>query len=125
MKSKRTAAAKNYVVASGKFSSGGLVADDSPKEPLFKLPLFLDGECVDGKFVQNLLDWKVLRRQPLLSCGIRLNASLRPLDTFGEPAYENLYAAGSIIGEYDCVADKCGFGVAILTGYLAGEKAAG
>lgn len=124
MKSKRAATAKNYVVATGKFSAGGLVSGDFPKEPLFGLPLFVGGERVDDKFLQYLLDWDAEKRQPFLSCGVHVDDSLRPLDPYGEPAYENLRAAGSIIGEYDYVADKCGFAVAALTGHLAGERAA-
>ncbi len=124
MKSRRTATAKSYVIATGKFGAGGLVADDFPKEPLLGLPLFADNKRVDEKYIRDLLDWDAEKRQPFLSCGLHVNSSLRPLDAFGEPAYENLFAAGSIIGEYDYVSDKCGFGVAALTGYLAGEKAA-
>ncbi|MBI4832074.1 MAG: anaerobic glycerol-3-phosphate dehydrogenase subunit B, partial [Candidatus Lindowbacteria bacterium] len=62
--------------------------------------------------------------QLFLSTGIHVDNALRPLDAFGEPAYENLFAAGAIIGEYDYVGEKCGMGVAALTGYLAGERAA-
>ncbi|MBI5119334.1 anaerobic glycerol-3-phosphate dehydrogenase subunit B [Candidatus Poribacteria bacterium] len=124
MKSKRTATAKNYVVATGKFSSGGLVANDFPKEPIFGLPLFCHDKRADDNFIGNLLRWNVDSKQLFLSCGIHIDSALRPLDAFGEPAYENLFAAGSIIGEYDYVSEKCGMGVAALTGYLAGEKAA-
>ncbi len=123
-RSKRTASAKNYIVASGKFSAGGLVAGDYPEEPIFELPLFSQDKRVDNKFLQDLLSWNVDGRQLFLSCGLHIDKSLRPLDRFGEPAYENLFAAGSILGEYDYIIDKCGMGIAMLSGYLAGEKAA-
>ena len=123
MRTKRTVSAKNFVLAAGKFSSGGLVADDFPKEPLLGLPLFFEDARVDKKFVQELLKPNINARHPFLSCGIHIDDSLRPLDNFDTPAFENLFAAGSIIGEYDYVTDKCGFGVAILTGYRAGESA--
>ncbi len=125
MKSRRTATAKSYVVATGKFSAGGLVADDLPREPLFGLPLFAGDRRVDDNAVQELLERDAEKRQPFLSCGVHVSASLQPLDAFGEPAYENLFAAGSIIGEYDYISDRCGMGVAALTGFLAGEKASG
>ncbi|UCD56394.1 MAG: hypothetical protein JSV16_11220, partial [Candidatus Hydrogenedentota bacterium] len=124
MRARRTVSARNYVVATGKFSSGGLVAGDFPEEPIFGLPLYSRDERVDDKFVQDLLELNVQDRQRFLSCGIHIDSSLRPLDPSGKPAYENLFAAGSIIGEYDYVTDKCGLGVAMLTGYLGGEKAA-
>lgn len=123
-KAKRTATGKTYVIAAGKFSTGGLVADDFPREPIFRLPLFSGDRRVDNKFIQDLMSWNVEGKQLFLSCGIHVDNKLRPLDSFGEPAYENLFAAGSIIGEYDYVADKCGLGVALLTGFLAGENAA-
>jgi glycerol-3-phosphate dehydrogenase subunit B len=123
-KAERTVSAKKYVIASGKFSSGGLVANEFPLEPVFRLPLFCRDVRVDRKFVQDLLSWNVEGKQLFLSCGAHIDRRLRPLDASGEPVYENLHAAGSIIGEYDYVADKCGLGVAVLTGYLAGEQAA-
>jgi len=120
----RTAAAKKYVLACGKFSSGGIVANDFPIEPIFGLPLFARDVRVDNRFIQDLLSRNVEGRQLFLTCGIHIDKQLRPLNTFSEPEYENLYAAGSIIGEYDYVADKCGLGVAVLSGFLAGEQAA-
>jgi len=123
-KAKRTMAGKNYVIATGKFMSGGIVANDFPKEPIFGLQLFSRNKTIDHRFIQDLLSWNVDGRQLFLSCGIHVDNTLRPLTRFGEPAYENLFAAGSIIGEYDYVIDKCGMGVAVLTGYLAGERAA-
>ena len=124
-KSERTVTAKNYVVATGKFISGGLVAGDFPKEPIFGLRLFSCDKSIDDTFIQDLLNRDVVGRQLFFSCGVHTDKTLRPLDRFGEPAYENLFAAGSIMGEYDYVTDKCGMGVAVLTGYLAGERAAG
>jgi anaerobic glycerol-3-phosphate dehydrogenase len=37
--------------------------------------------------------------------------------------YSNLYAVGAVLGGYD-YAGPCGFGVPILTGWLAGRWAA-
>lgn len=123
MKAKRTVTAGKYVVAKGKFSSGGLVATNYANEPTFGLPLFSDNKRVDGSVIQDLLNWNTDETQLFLSCGVHIDGLLRPLDEFGEPVYENLFAAGSIIGEYDYLAEKCGFGVTVLTGYIAGEKA--
>ncbi len=123
-KSARTATAREYVLACGKFNSGGIVANDFPLEPVFGLPLFCRDARVDNRFIQDLLSWNVEGKQLFLSCGVHVDQQLRPLSAFGEPAYENLHAAGSIIGEYDYVADKCGLGVAVLSGYVAGEHAA-
>lgn len=121
---RRTAIAKNFIIATGKFSSGGLVGGDFLREPLLGLPVFYDGKCVNQKFVRDLLYPDFDERQPFLSCGIHVDAELHPLNRFNNPAFDNLFAAGSIIGGYDYIMDKCGLGVAILTGYVAGEKAA-
>lgn len=123
-RSARTARGKSYVVATGKFGAGGLVAGDSPMEPIFGLPLFAQGKRVDNKFVQDLLKYDVDEKQLFLFCGIHADPSMRPLDAPGDPIYENLFAAGSLLGEYDYVTEKCGMGIALLTGYLAGQKAA-
>jgi glycerol-3-phosphate dehydrogenase subunit B len=124
MREHLTATAQKYVIASGKFGAGGVVATDFPKESIFGIPLFFNDTCVDGRFVQELANPTIGARQPFLSCGIHVDGSLHPLDKHGQPVFENLFAAGAIIGEYDYVADKCGLGVAILTGYIAGDNAA-
>ena len=56
--------------------------------------------------------------------GISIGPDLRPTGARGEVLYENLYAAGSVIGGYDPTAERCGPGVDIVTGYLAGRNAA-
>ena len=48
---------------------------------------------------------------------------LRPLNEEGVAPYTNLYAAGAVLGGYD-YAGACGFGVPLLTGWLAGTWAA-
>jgi glycerol-3-phosphate dehydrogenase subunit B len=48
---------------------------------------------------------------------------LRPMDEAGGVPYANLFAAGAVLGGYD-YAGSCGFGVPILTGWLAGGYAA-
>ncbi len=124
MRKARTAVAKKFIIATGKFSTGGLIGGDFLREPLLGLPVFYDGECVNHTFVRDLLHQDFDKRQPFLSCGIHIDAELRPLNRHNNPAFDNLFAAGSIIGEYDYIRDRCGLGVAILTGYAAGEHAA-
>ena len=61
--------------------------------------------------------------QPLFRIGIRTSDFLQPLDTKGDAAFPNLFAAGSILRGYDFIHDRTGSGVAILTGAVAGENA--
>jgi len=49
---------------------------------------------------------------------------LRPREASGDPAFDNLRAAGSVVGGYDLAAEKSGAGVSIATGYEAGRRAA-
>jgi len=62
--------------------------------------------------------------QPLLSAGLRADASLRPLDERGRPVHPRLFVAGAVLGGHEQATDGTGLGVAILTGYLAGRAAA-
>jgi glycerol-3-phosphate dehydrogenase subunit B len=48
---------------------------------------------------------------------------LHPLNEQGSVPYSNLFAAGAVLGGYE-YAGPCGFGVPILTGWLAGRFAA-
>jgi glycerol-3-phosphate dehydrogenase subunit B len=58
-----------------------------------------------------------------LRSGLSTDQRLRPLDGDGRVAYDNLYAAGAVLGGYE-YSGPCGFGVPILTGWLAGRSAA-
>ena len=55
--------------------------------------------------------------------GLMTDKRLHPLDEDGGIPYSNLFAAGAVLGGYD-YAGPCGFGVPLLTGWLAGEFAA-
>ena len=57
--------------------------------------------------------------------GIRLvrGSFVSALDEDGNVPYANLFAAGAVLGGYE-YAGPCGFGVPILTGWLAGTWAA-
>jgi glycerol-3-phosphate dehydrogenase subunit B len=54
--------------------------------------------------------------------GLMTDKRLHPLDEDGNVRYSNLYAAGAVLGGYD-YAGPYGFGVPILTGWLAGQYA--
>jgi glycerol-3-phosphate dehydrogenase subunit B len=56
--------------------------------------------------------------------GVETDGGLRPLDARGTPEFDNLRAAGSVLGGYDFAAEKSGSGVSIATGSVAGRLAA-
>lgn len=58
-----------------------------------------------------------------LGMGLGVNNNLQPLDSDGGLLLPNLFAAGDVLGGYDFVRELSGFGVAIVSGFLAGENA--
>jgi glycerol-3-phosphate dehydrogenase subunit B len=60
---------------------------------------------------------------PFARFGVQVDDELRPLDSTGEPEFENLRAVGGVLGGYDFAAEKSGSGVSLATGVAAGRKA--
>jgi len=55
--------------------------------------------------------------------GVRIDADGRPLDADEDVEYENLRAAGGVVGGADVAAEKSASGVSLATGYAAGRLA--
>ena len=110
-----------YVLATGKFVGGGLDAQRNRVfETLFDLPVQYPGKRREW-FSSQLL---AVEGQPFNSFGVEVNETLQPVDASGKVIYENLFAAGGILAHADSMAEKSGGGVAIATGYWAGQLAA-
>ncbi len=118
----RATRSDSFVLATGHHIGGGLDGGRSTSEPLFGLGVFHDGEAVgtSGTRLQHL---QYIDAAEELRSGLRTDNQLHPLDESGQVPYTNLYAAGAVLGGYD-YAGACGFGVPILTGWLAGRWAA-
>src|ERR1700693_4174488 len=118
----RTFRADAFVLATGHHIGGGLSGGRTPAEPLLKLGVFHGGQSVTamGTRLQHL---QYLDPAEELRSGVSTDQRLRPLDGNGRVAYDNLYAAGAVLGGYE-YSGPCGFGVPILTGWLAGRFAA-
>ena len=61
---------------------------------------------------------------PLMTAGVEVDAGLVPLRD-GDPAFSNVVAAGMVIGGFASRYDLCADGVALATGFVAGQAAAG
>jgi anaerobic glycerol-3-phosphate dehydrogenase len=111
-----------FILATGQHIGGGLVGGHLTTEPLLKLGVFHDGEPVRrmGTRLQHL---QYLDPAEELRSGVSTDKRLHPMDEEGRVSYENLYAAGAVLGGYD-YSGPCGFGVPILTGWMAGRFAA-
>ena len=112
------------VLATGKFIGGGIARAQRFFEPLLDLPLFAGSTRAEDQYIGDLLAENIQGRHQAFRVGVRIDSSLRPLGANGGPFDPRLFAAGSVISGYDPAADKTGLGVAIFTGYLAGEAAA-
>jgi glycerol-3-phosphate dehydrogenase subunit B len=118
----RTFRADAFVLATGHHIGGGLTGGRWPSEHLLKLGVFYRKQSVTsmGSRLQHL---QYIDPAEELRSGVSTDQELRPLDGEGRVAYDNLYAAGAVLGGYD-YGGPCGFGVPILTGWLAGRFAA-
>jgi glycerol-3-phosphate dehydrogenase subunit B len=111
-----------FVLASGQHIGGGLLKDHVTREPLVGLGVFYDGRPV-GSTGTRLQHLEYLDAASEFRAGLRTDQRLHPLNEDGAPPYRNLYAAGAVLGGYD-YAGPFGFGVPVLTGWLAGRWAA-
>ena len=112
----------SFILATGHHIGGGLDGGRITTEPLLNLGVFHEGESV-GTAGTRLQHLQYIDSAQELRSGLRTDGQLHPLDASGQVPYTNLYAAGAVLGGYD-YAGACGFGVPILTGWLAGRWAA-
>jgi glycerol-3-phosphate dehydrogenase subunit B len=118
-----------WVLATGRFVGGGVRRRGALEEPLVGAPIQAaegreSGVHLAGRPPASLTLRDRRAAQPLLSAGVRIDASLRPVDERGRPVDPRLFAAGAVVGGHEQATDGTGLGVAILTGYLAGRAAA-
>jgi len=116
--------AGSFVLAGGRFIGGGLVKSRLVHEPLLDLAVYYQGEPVEEAY-PRLRHLEYVDPAPAFRTGLLTDSQLRPIDPTGAPAFSNLRAAGSVLGGYDYAGGGCGFGVPLLTGWLAGRLAAG
>ncbi|HEY8760112.1 MAG TPA: FAD-binding protein, partial [Candidatus Dormibacteraeota bacterium] len=102
----------------------GLVKSRLVREPLLDLAVYYQGEPIQEAY-PRLRHLEYVDPAPAFRTGLLTDAELRPVDASGAPAFANLRAAGSVLGGYDYAGGGCGFGVPLLTGWLAGRLAAG
>jgi glycerol-3-phosphate dehydrogenase subunit B len=117
-----TYSADRYILATGRFIGGGLVADDQKIfEPIFNLPVDQPRSQEEwfGKSFFNDLP------HPVHQAGVITNASLQPIDEKGDGLLENVWIAGSILAHHHCIEEKSREGIEIATGYAASKQALG
>ena len=114
--------ADRYILATGRFVGGGLVADEKKIfEPIFNLPV-AQPESREEWFGKSFFsDFP----HPVHRAGILTDSSLRPIDEKEEVLLENVWVAGSILTDHHSVDEKSREGIEIATGYMAAKQALG
>ncbi len=111
--------ARNVVLASGSFFSGGMVAEiGNIKEPIFGL--LVDYPKQREEWRSQLFFQKPAH--PFLSFGVRTDENLNPNVQNG-PLVKNLFCAGAVLAGYNPISEGSGGGVAAGTGYYAALQA--
>lgn len=113
------------ILATGKWVSEGIDSDGALSEPLFDLPLWLDGDPVDdpdSTWPPELMGTTPSESHPLLRVGLHTGERMRPLDGDGEPVYSNLFACGRILAGSNPISDGTDLGVDLVTGLAAAES---
>lgn len=110
--------AEGIILATGRFLGGGLAAGrDGIVETVFGLPV-AQPNARNLWHREHFLDH---RGHPASEAGLAVDDRFRPLGKDGGFAFENLFAAGSVLAYQDWVRTKCGAGLAIATAYGAVE----
>nr|MDO8133570.1 anaerobic glycerol-3-phosphate dehydrogenase subunit GlpB [Candidatus Njordarchaeum guaymaensis] len=119
--------AERFILATGSFIGGGIVEEDETvKEPLLNLQLFDENDAqVNNVFVRRMLSSEAvpIKGHPVFSIGVKVNENMQPVSAKGAPTYSNLFACGNILSGFNHTSGGCRHGVAITTGYVAGEEA--
>lgn len=116
--------AEMFVLATGGILGGGITA-----RPLG----YANNEVVEtalGLAIRASLDRKEWFHQkflekvghPIFMIGLTVNERFQPVDDIGSPYYENLLAIGGALADCDPVRERSLEGVAIVTGYCAGQR---
>ncbi len=114
--------ARVFVLATGGISGGGIRTDYSGKvwETALNLPVQAP-ESHSEWFASRFLHQE---GHPIFRSGVATNAQQRPLDASGHVVYENVVAAGLVLASDDPIQDRCITGLALASGWRAGQLAA-
>ena len=112
----KSISARAIILASGRFIGGGLHAGRKLiKETIFDLPVYQPESRADWHR-REFLD---VRGHLVNRAGVEVDDSFRPLNRSRQPAFNTLFAAGSLLAHNDWKRLKCGAGVAIASAFGA------
>lgn len=116
--------AHNFVLASGRFISGGVVFENKVREAIFGLPTVSELGLLEKDAPQGIVRADPRESHPLMTAGVEVSRNLQPMHE-GHVAYANLFAAGMVIGGFASRFALCADGVALATGVVAARTALG
>ncbi|GAA0197711.1 glycerol-3-phosphate dehydrogenase subunit GlpB [Haladaptatus pallidirubidus] len=109
---------EQFVLATGGLVGKGIDSDrDGVREPIFDCYVPASDDRYDWSEREAFDDHQFAR------FGVQVDDELRPLDSAGEPEFENLRAVGGVLGNCDFASEKSGSGISLATGVVAGRNA--
>jgi len=106
-----------FVLATGGLVGKGLDSNrEGVREPVFGLHVEQPADRYEW-FVDDAFG-----DQPYARFGVRIDEDGRVLDADGESAYENVFAAGGVVGGADVAREKSASGVSLATGIVGGGR---
>jgi glycerol-3-phosphate dehydrogenase subunit B len=113
---KQTINSLGVILATGRFIGGGLAADRKHiRETVLNLPVFQP----EGRRQWHDEDFFDRQGHSINRAGLEIDDYFRPLNRQGHPAFNTLFAAGSILAHQDWKREKCGTGLAVATAFMA------
>lgn len=113
--------ARAFVLATGRFISGGVVFNTRCREALFDLPTVSELGLLEKDAPQSIVRADPRESHPLMTAGLQVSPQLQPI-VEGRVAYDNLFAAGMVIGGFASRYALCADGVALASGVLAARS---
>ena len=115
----RIFSAKSYIIATGGFYGKGIATQPGQAvERIFNIPVAvppLPENWSNERFFSR-------GRHAFAALGVAVDGDLLAVDGEGSVLFSNVYFAGRTLQGYDFAAEKSGSGVAVATGYAAGNR---
>jgi glycerol-3-phosphate dehydrogenase len=112
--------ANHFILATGGILGGGIATSEHgyAQESIFNIPIHISqnrSNWFQDQFISN-------ESHPIHTKGLRVDSYLHPVNEFNQVFYQNLFAVGNTLGNYDPIREGSMEGVAIASGYKVGES---
>jgi glycerol-3-phosphate dehydrogenase subunit B len=117
---RRVFRAESFIIATGGiFGKGITTMPGKAFESIFGIPV----PAPEKRELWSDAHFYGRTRRRFASMGLVVNRDLQAVDAGGDPLLSNVFFAGRTLGGYDFAAEKSGSGVALATGWFAGDRA--